>query len=207
MDLENYSDFVEYVLDKFESEDSVTVISDYYLADVLNSSFGNRNYSDYKGIDLQSDVNEYCISKIGTEFFCIEPLKHERKIKTITDSYFIVDGYILEDNPTLFDYLEKCVDEDLTIEVIDYEEDYYCNNCSECESTEDNEIDLDELFGSDSITDNEDYDGELSYFQLADLIEEYVSLILDNDCKEEIIGYALTEFAGKVLENFCLEKE
>lgn len=202
MRLENYEEFIEYVLDEFEIEDDITVVCDYKLADILNYYFGDEEYHEYKGIDLQSDINEYYVTKFGKEFFCITPIKYNNKIKTTTGDYFIVDNNILEENPTLFNHLEG---NDFKVEIIDYDE-CCCNNCCECETAKDDEMDLDELFGY-SITDNEDYDGELSYLQLADLIEEYVGLILDNECKEEVLGHALTEFAGKILENFCLEKE
>lgn len=52
-------------------------------------------------------------------------------------------------------------------------------------------------------TDEED----LMCLELAELIDDYVSLILDNDCKEEVVGHALTEFGFKVLEKVYLDEE
>ncbi|NCI19847.1 hypothetical protein EJM73_09430 [Clostridium botulinum] len=188
MKLNDYDDFIEYVLDEFEIEDDITVVCDYKLADILNYYFGDEEYHEYKGIDLQSDVNEYYVTKFDKDFFCITPIKYEGKIKTTTGNYFIIDNNILEENPTLFNHLEG---DSFKVEVIDYEEDYYCNNCcNECETTEDAEID-------------EEY---ICYLELADLIEEYTGLILDNDCKVEVLGHALTEFAGRILEEVCLER-
>ncbi|NFH40693.1 hypothetical protein [Clostridium sporogenes] len=208
MRLNDYDDFIEYVLDQFEMEDDITVICDYNLADILNYYFGDEEYCEYKGIDLKSDINEYYVTKFDKDFFCITPIKYEGKIKTTTGDYFIVDNDILEENPTLFSHLEG---DNFKVEVIDYYDDCDCKNCceccNECETDEDDEIDLDIIFGSDSTTDNKPYDGELLYFQLADLIEEYVGLILDNECKEEVLGHSLTEFAGKVLEEFGVEKK
>lgn len=208
MRLNNYDEFVEYVVDKFYEEDNIQVVCGYDLADSLMCEFGNVNYADYKGVDLQSDVNEYYVTKFGEECFCIEPLKVDNKIKITTSDYFIIDKNILEDNPTLFNYLEG---NNFKVEIIDYDEKCDCKNCceccSECETAENDEIDLDVICGSDSIIDNKPYDGELLYFQLADLIDDYVSLILDNDCKEEILGHALTEFADKVLEEFGVERK
>ncbi|HID0768203.1 TPA: hypothetical protein ACXDAZ_002734 [Clostridium botulinum] len=178
MRLNDYDDFIEYVLNEFEIEDDITVVCDYKLADILNYYFGDEEYCEYKGINLQSDINEYYVTKFGKDFFCITPIKYDEKIKTTTGDYFIIDNNILEDNPTLFNYLEG---DNFEVQIIDYDE--------ECEA-----IKLDE---------NEE---DLIYLKLANLIDDYASLILDNDCKEEVLGHALTEFAGKILENFCLEK-
>ncbi|MBN3351962.1 hypothetical protein CF086_16840 [Clostridium botulinum] len=190
MRLNDYDDFIEYVLDEFEIEDDITVICDYKLADILNYYFGDEEYCEYKGIDLQSDINEYYVTKFGKEFFCITPMKHNGKIKTTTGDYFIIDNNILEDNPTLFNYLEG---DNFEVEIIDYEEECDCKNCCECCSewvtTEDDEMD----------------EEDICCLELADLIGDYVELILDNDCKEEVLGHALTEFASKILKSFCLE--
>ncbi|WP_162267024.1 hypothetical protein, partial [Clostridium botulinum] len=185
--------FIEYVINKFYEEDEIQAVCNYELADLLMCEFGNMDYTDYKGIDLQSDMNEYYVIKFGEECFCVEPLKVDNKIKMTSSDYFIIDNNILEDNPTLFNYLEG---NNFKVEIIDYDEECDCKNCCECCSkwvtTEDDEIDLDAIFGGNSIIDNKPYDGKLLYFQLADLIDDYVSLILDNECKEEILGYALT---------------
>lgn len=213
MKLENYEEFIEYVLDEFEIEDDITVVCDYKMADILNYYFGDEEYSEYKGIDLQSDINEYYVTKFGKDFFCITPIKYEGKIKTTTGDYFIVDNDILEENPTLFNHLEG---DDFKVEVIDYDE------CDCCEDENDGlfafeyiypwmEKDRPSLedakFNSDYIAINNEDEEKLMCLKLADLIEEYVGLILDNECKEEVLGHALTEFAGKILENFCLEKK
>ncbi|MBD5589177.1 hypothetical protein [Clostridium botulinum] len=217
MRLESYDEFMEYVVDKFYEEKDIQAICDYELADLLMCEFSNMDYTDYKGIDLQSDVNEYYVTKFGKECFCIEPLKVDEKIKITTSDYFIIDSNILEDNPTLFNYLEG---NNFKVEIIGYED-----NCDYCEDKNDGlfvfeyispwmEKDRTSLedakFNSDYIAIN-NINGEdeenLMYLKLADLIEEYVELILDNDCKEEVLGYALTEFAGKVLEEFGVEKK
>ncbi|HCL4447321.1 TPA: hypothetical protein N2D16_002927 [Clostridium botulinum] len=217
MKLENYDEFIEYALDQFEMEDDITVICDYNLADVLNYYFGDKEYCEYKGIDLQSDVNEYYVTKFGNECFCIEPLKFDNKIKMTTSDYFIIDSNILDKNPTLFNYLEG---NHFKVEFIDYEEDCYC-----CDDENDglfafeyiypwmekDRLSLEDAkFNSAYIAINninEEDEENLMCFQLADLIDDYVSLILDNECKEEVLGHALTEFAGKVLEEFGVEKK
>jgi|GEM_PF-5051927 len=186
MRLDNYDEFVEHVVDKFYEEDNIQVICDYDLADSLMNEFGDMDYTDYKGIDLQSDVDEYYVTKFEEKCFCIEPLKVNNKIKTTTSDYFIIDSSILEDNPTLLEYLEG---DNFEVEIIDYNLECDCKNC--CESC-----------NCEEEMDEEDF----VYLQLADLIEEYVGLILDNERKEEVLGHALTEFAGRVLEEFSLEK-
>lgn len=199
MRLDSYDEFAEYVLDKFENEEDITVVCNYELADILNYYFGDEEYHEYKGIDLQSDVNEYYVTKFDKDFFCITPIKYEGKIKTTTGNYFIIDTNILEENPTLFSHLEG---DNFKVEIVDYEEDCYC--CDDEKGRGILEYNYDYSRAAlENVTDEED----LMYLQLADLIEDYVGLILDNDCKEEVLGHALTEFAGKILENFCLEKE
>ncbi|WP_125154456.1 hypothetical protein [Clostridium rectalis] len=190
MRLDNYDEFIKYVVDKFTEEDEIQAICNYELADLLMYEFGIMDYKEYKGIDLQSDVNEYYVTKFGEKCFCVEPLKSNNKIKITSSNYFIIDNKILKDNPTLFNYLETGRDEvEFQVEIIDYDEDN-CDCCECCEECEDNEME-------------ETVD---CYLELADLIEDYVGLILDNECKEEVLGHALTEFAGMVLEEFCLER-
>ncbi|HDK7176592.1 TPA: hypothetical protein PTV31_003210 [Clostridium botulinum] len=153
MRLENYDEFMEYVVNKFYEEKDIQVICDYDLADSLMCEFGNVDYADYKGVDLQSDVNEYYVTKFGEECFCIEPLKVNNKIKITTSDYFIIDNNILENNPTLLEYLEG---DNFEVEIIDYYEECDCKNYYECCNCEE-EIDEEDFV----------------YFQLADLIEEY----------------------------------
>lgn len=214
MILENYEEFIEYVLDQFEIEDDITVVCDYKIADILNYYFSDEEYCEYKGIDLQSDVNEYYVTKFGKEFFCITPIKNEGKIKTTTGDYFIIDNDILEENPTLFNHLEG---DNFKVEIIDYDEE-----CDYCEDKNDGLFSFeyvfpwmgkdrpsleDAKFNPDYIAINDADEENTCYLELADLIDEYTQLILDNECKEEVLGHTLTEFAGKILENFCLEKE
>ncbi|EQB4340341.1 hypothetical protein ACYJ2U_001765 [Clostridium botulinum] len=184
MRLNNYDEFIDYVLYKFENEENVSVVCDYDLADILNSYFGSEDYYNYKGIDLQSDVYEYCVTKFDKDFFCIETLKNNNKIKFISSNYFIIDNNILEENPVLFNYLETGQDDvDFKVEVIDYEEEYNGED-----SKYKNKLDEEDLL------------------QLVGLICEYTQLILDNKLNKETISYALTEFGKKILNNFCLEK-
>ncbi|BAO04908.1 ATPases involved in chromosome partitioning [Clostridium botulinum B str. Osaka05] len=214
MRLDNYDEFAEYIVAKFYEEDDIQAVCDYRLADLLMCEFGNMDYTDYKGIDLQSDVNEYYVTKFGEECFCVEPLKVDNKIKITTSDYFIIDSNILENNPTLFNYLEG---NNFKVEIIDYDEECDC-----CEDENDGlfafeyiypwmEKDRPSLenakFNSDYIAINNEDEEKLMCLKLADLIEEYVGLILDNDCKEEVLGHALTEFAGKVLEEFGVERK
>lgn len=207
MRLNSYDEFMEYVIDKFYEEDDIQVICDFDLADLLTCEFGNVDYVDYKGIDLQSDVDEYYVTKIKDEFFCVEPLKVNGKIKTTISDYFIIDNDILENNPTLFNYLEG---NNFTVDVIDYDEEYDCKNCygdcNDCKYAEEDAMDLDKVFGGDSIEEEIDEKDSIE-LELADLIDEYVGLILDNDCEEEAIGYALTEFGFKVLEKVYSDEE
>ncbi|QDY27197.1 hypothetical protein [Clostridium botulinum] len=208
MRLNDYDDFIEYVLDEFEIEDDITVVCDYKLADILNYYFGDEEYCEYKGINLQSDINEYYVTKFGKDFFCITPIKYDEKIKITTGDYFIIDNNILEDNPTLFNYLEG---NNFKVEIIYYDEDS-CEDGKEKCNWDYNYIRCtleDAKFNSAYIADyTMEHDAEeedICYLELADLIEEYTGLILDNDCKEEVLGHALTEFAGRIFENFCLE--
>ncbi|GAA0082956.1 hypothetical protein [Clostridium sp. CTA-6] len=206
MRLDSYDEFVEYVVAKFYEEDDIQAICDYELANLLMCEFGNMNYTDYKGVDLQSDVDEYYVTLFGEECFCVEPLKVDNRIKMTTSDYFIIDNNILEKNPTLFNYLEG---NNFEVKIIDYDEKCDCNNCceycNECEATKADEMDLDELFGGNSI--EEEINEEDLVCVFANLIAEYTELILDNDCKEEIIGHALTEFGFKVLEKIYLDEE
>lgn len=184
MRLDNYDEFVQYVVNKFYEEKDIQVVCGYDLADSLMNEFGDMDYTDYKGIDLQSDVDEYYVTKFEEKCFCIEPLKVNDKIKTTASDYFIIDSSILEDNPTLLEYLEG---DNFEVEIIDYDCENYCCECCNCEEEIDEE--------------------DFVYLQLTDLIEEYVGLILDNEFKEEILGHALTEFAGRILEEFRLEEK
>jgi len=214
MRLNDYDDFIEYVLDQFEMEDDITIVCDYNLADVLNYYFGDKEYSEYKGIDLHSDVNEYYVTKFGNECFCIEPLKFDNKIKMTTSDYFIIDSDILENNPTLFNYLEG---NNFKVEIVDYDEE--CDYCKDENDglfvyeyiypwmKKDSPSLEDAKFNSDYIAINNEGEEKLMCLKLADLIEEYVRLILDNDCKEEVLRHALTEFTSKVLEEFGVEKK
>lgn len=214
MRLDNYDEFAEYIVAKFENEENISFICDYDLANILMCEFGNRDY-ELKHIDITNERNGYYVSKIEEEFFCIEPMKEENEIKMTTSDYFIIDGNILEKNPTLFNYLEG---DNFKVEIIDYDDE----ECDCCDDENDGlfafeyvypwmEKDRPSLedakFNSDYIAINNEDEEKLMCLKLADLIEEYIGLILDNDCKEEILGHALTEFAGKILENFCLEKE
>ncbi|HDK7195048.1 TPA: hypothetical protein PTV74_003358 [Clostridium botulinum] len=200
----DYDDFIKYVVDKFENEENISFICDYDLANILMCEFGNRDY-ELKHIDITNERNGYYVSKIEEKFFCIEPMKEENEIKMTISDYFIIDGNILEKNPTLFNYLEG---NDFKVEIIDYEEDCCCNNCceycSEYEATEEDKMDLDELFGGNSI--KEEIEEKDLVYVFANLIAEYTGLILDNDCQEEVIGHALTEFGFKILEKVYLDE-
>ncbi|EKS4345249.1 hypothetical protein QB607_003254 [Clostridium botulinum] len=187
MRLDNYEEFIEYALDKFENEEDITVVCNYELAHILNGCFSNEKNIKYNSIQFDTEISEYYVSKLYNKELYIEPIKFEEKIQTVTNSYFIVDNDILQENPMLFNHLEGCMNKDFRIEVIKYK-------CTDEDCIVINEI-------------NDENEEELVYLQLADLIEEYVGLILDNECKEEVLGHALTEFAGKILQNFCLEKE
>ncbi|NFF77324.1 hypothetical protein FCV38_10110 [Clostridium sporogenes] len=187
MRLNNYDDFIEYVIDRFENEEDITVVCNYELAHILNGCFSNEKNIKYNSIQFDAGINEYYVSKLYNKELYIEPMKFEEKIQTVTNSYFIVDNNILQENPMLFNHLEGCMNKDFRIEVIEYK------------CTDEDCIAINEM--------NDENEEELVYLQLADLIDEYTQLILDNDCKEEVLGHALTEFAGKILENFCLEKE
>ncbi|MBY6842770.1 hypothetical protein [Clostridium botulinum] len=176
MRLNDYDDFIEYVLDEFEIEDDITVICDYKLADILNYYFGDEEYCEYKGINLQSDINEYYVTKFGKDFFCITPIKYDKKIKTTTGDYFIIDNNILEDNPTLFNYLEG---NNFRVEVIDYGEDSKYKNKLD-------EEDLLQLVGliceyTQLILDNESNKKTISY-----ALTEFGKKILNKFCLEKI---------------------
>lgn len=90
---DNYDDMFISVVSQFNSLKSVSVICDYIMAEELLSSVNLEDYQEYIGIDLQSDVEKYVVSRCGNEYLCIEPIFRDgRLIYGEDDNIIILDN-------------------------------------------------------------------------------------------------------------------
>jgi len=66
---------LEYIEDTLEDFGEVNLLTDYFTAKEIISEYSIYDYSDYVGIDLQSDVPLYLVSIVEGELFNVETME------------------------------------------------------------------------------------------------------------------------------------
>ena len=120
-------DLADYLYSIFEEEDDITIIADLEYARIFaEMNFDDGEFKDYYAITIASDIDEYYISKIKDEMFCVEPCKSESGNYLILESKKVI---MLKD--LMNDDLLMAIGCDEFVEV-SIEEASPCNDCECC---------------------------------------------------------------------------
>ena len=175
-------DLADYLFSIFEEEDNITIIADLEYARIFaEMNFDDGEFTDYHAITIASDIDEYYISKIKDEMFCVEPCK------SASGNYLI-----LESNKVIM--LRDLMNDDLLMAIgcdefveVSIEEASPCDDCEccfcdcDCECVEEEESAIDGL------------------------IDRYVDLIIDNDYSPLAIKEAFEEYS-RILFSALIEE-
>lgn len=111
----DFQDLFEYTSLLFQTKEDISIIADYEDAVFLMNVVSDVCFKE-KHIELYSEEDNYVISKITDEFFCIEPLYRDGKLFHTEAETLIVMEYVLEEDVRILDY---CHSDNLFLFTID----------------------------------------------------------------------------------------
>lgn len=176
---DTYSELIDECLELLESKDSIAIYADETLATEILEMTTLSDYKEHK-VEFSGDVDTYLISKIGNEFFCIEPAvftegTHIGEYKYAEPDYMILFADAVINN---YEEIVKIYEGDIQTIFMDYDE-----------------FDLDD----------EDFEEEDECDCPECTVLKFTEKILESCGRPECIENILKEFLGTIIDHIVVE--